>query len=47
MAIALFVSHSLANTPFKAAQAPLAIAKSNHLGVEVDMDDIRQAMQPR
>ena len=38
----LCVSHSLANTPFRAAHAPLAIAKSNHLEVEVDMVDVRQ-----
>jgi hypothetical protein len=35
-----FVSHSLAKTPFRAAHAPLAIAKSNHLGVEVNMIDM-------
>jgi hypothetical protein len=46
MAIALCVSYSLANTPFRAAHAPLAIAKSNHLGVEVDMADMRQPGPP-
>lgn len=47
MAIACCVSHSLANTPFRAAHAPLATAKSNHLGVEVGMVDMRQTRQPR
>ena len=36
------VSHSLANTPFRAAHAPLEIAKSNHLGVGVDIVDMRR-----
>jgi hypothetical protein len=40
-----FVSHSLAKTPFRAAHAPLATAKSNHLGVEVDMINMRQCGQ--
>lgn len=31
------MSHSLAKTPFRAAQAPLAIANNSHLGVEADM----------
>ena len=39
---AVCVSHSLANTPFRAAHAPLEIAKSNHLGVGVDIVDMRQ-----
>lgn len=31
----------MAKTPFKAAQAPLATAKTNHLEVDVDMIDVR------